>query len=476
MLAVTIMVPPAQAEARMAQGQAVEMHAEMHASESRPAATITRRALDTIANQIDASDAAGAMSAPGIAKSLKAKVNAARGAVASGDTAAADRILSAFVAEVSAQRGRGIAISAADALNALASGSAPSSVVSVPVGHAAVLATQIVNSPVLLAIPEGTPVAWIRFGSSAGSSVIQPSGTRRLASIQISAFDSFGQPVTQLGGGARLSIGFEPGTSVKSASARISTLTGAGQTESLATQLVSGTDALTASATTTHLSPFVLDALTTVPPWHFTYLTPPEITAITPPSVSMCGGTTVVLTGRGFTNVGAVQINSSSVRSFTVDSDTQISAVTSATLGFDGAADVQVIDFLTSTALPPEFANFSFDTTPVQMTGNAGPGAPGTPVLSYVTTPAAPRITGLTPNQGPTQGAPTGPSQSFVNREITLFGCGFSDATAVLFGAIPSPSFRIATDAEIFAVPPTPGTGSVDITVVTPRGTSLIIP
>jgi hypothetical protein len=473
MLAVATMVPPAGAAARSVQGGS----GETLISGSLPTQTLTHRALDALANQIDTSDAAGALAAPGIAKSLKAKVNAARNALASGETAAADRIVGAFLAEVSAQRGRGIAPSVADALNALASGSAPPTVMAVPVGQAAVVATEIVNSPVLLAIPDGTPIAWVRFGSSAGSSVAQPFGTRRLASVQISAFDSFGQLVTQLGGSARVSIGFEPATSVNSASAGITTLDSGGRAESLATQVTSGADALTATALTTHLSPFVLDALTTVPPWRYTYLAPPEITAITPASISACGGTTIVLTGKGFTNVGAVQVEGSPVRSFTIDSDTQITALTSAAQGGDGPVGASVFDFLTATAIPPEFANLTgLNPNSAEMAAVADPNAPGTPILSYVTSPAAPRITGVTPNQGPTQGAPSAPGQFFQNRPIFIYGCGFSGATAVLFGTTPSPSFELDRDGLIVAVPPTPGAGSVDISVVTPRGTSPIIP
>jgi hypothetical protein len=46
----------------------------------------------------------------------------------------------------------------------------------------------------------------------------------------------------------------------------------------------------------------------------------------------------------------------------------------------------------------------------------------------------------------------------------------------VRFGTTPSASISVMDDANILAVPPTPGSGTVDITVVTPLGVSSIIP
>jgi IPT/TIG domain-containing protein len=206
----------------------------------------------------------------------------------------------------------------------------------------------------------------------------------------------------------------------------------------------------------------------------FTYVTPPTVTGIAPSTGSVCGNTTVVLTGSGLSNVGAVNVAGSSARTFTVDSDTQITVVTSVADVGGFVDDIEITRFLTSSALAPEFANSGFFVGSADLRARTGPNHPGTPSYSAMVQPAVARVTGVAPNQGPTVGAPSAPGQDFTNPAIRITGCGFTGATAVLFGGILSPSFTIQNDAVIFAVPPTPGTGAVDIRVVTPLGTSAI--
>ena len=442
------------------------------------AAIATQQMLGTVANEIDVGAAAGAISS-GTAKSLKAKVDSARKAIEKGDSARADRLIDALIKEVEAQSGRGIAATVADLLIASASGSIPPTMISVPVGAATVVATQLGSSAVVVALPSGSSVAWMTFGTGAGATVPRPPGTRRLVSIEIRAFDSFGSPVTQLGAPARISLGFEPAESVSISSARIETLTSAGALETLATSVIQGADSLTATALTNHLSPFVLDILTTDPAWRFKYVAPPTITGISPSTGSICGGTTVVVTGSGLSNVYAINIKGSPVQSFTINSDSQITAIASVpgTIVND-LADVEVSAYLTSTALPPEYANTNLTAADgvFAVGASAGSDYPGTPTYGVSVQPVIPRITGMTPNQGPTIGAPNHPSQLFTNPAIRIIGCGFSGATAVLFGLTPSPSFTVQSDTIIMAVPPTPASGTVDVRVVTPLGISSIIP
>jgi hypothetical protein len=446
---------------------------------SAAAAAATLRQLETVGKQIDVSAVAGAIS-PGIAKSLRAKVEAAAKAVQSNDGVRAGRIVDAFLKEVDAQSGHGIATSAALLLIASASGQGPTTLLSVPVGSAAVISTQVGESPVVVALPAGTSVAWIRFGSGGGETLPRAPGTQRLTSIEISAFDSFGRSVRQLGANAEISIGFEAATSVNTSSARISTLSATGGVEQLVTRVTTGSDATTATASTTHLSPFAVDALTSVPPWRFAYVAPPTVTTITPSTGSVCGNSTVVLTGSGFSNVGAVSLDGIPVQSYTVNSDTQITAFTSVSDVAGNVAgsvnDVDLRTFLTATAQSPEFANSGFLPWDNTLFGHAGPSYPGTPTYSGVAQPVVPRISAVAPNQGPTIGAPSAPGQDFTNPAIRITGCGFTAATAVLFGATPSPSFTVQDDTVIFAVPPTPGSGTVDIRVVTPLGISSIVP
>jgi hypothetical protein len=57
---------------------------------------------------------------------------------------------------------------------------------------------------------------------------------------------------------------------------------------------------------------------------------------------------------------------------------------------------------------------------------------------------------------------------------VTITGSGFTDATAVDFGGV-SATMAVNSDTEITATSPH-GTGTVDITVVTPSGVSATSP
>jgi hypothetical protein len=57
---------------------------------------------------------------------------------------------------------------------------------------------------------------------------------------------------------------------------------------------------------------------------------------------------------------------------------------------------------------------------------------------------------------------------------VTITGSGFTDATEVDFGGA-SAQMTVDSDTEITATSP-PGSGTVDVTVVTPAGTSATSP
>ena len=89
--------------------------------------------------------------------------------------------------------------------------------------------------------------------------------------------------------------------------------------------------------------------------------------------------------------------------------------------------------------------------------GGGGGGGVSLPIPS--TPPAAsPVVDGLTPDWGP---AGTG---------VTVTGTGFTGATAVRFGTSTA-QFTVVSDTEVKATAPAAG-GTVDVTVVTPTGTS----
>ena len=70
-----------------------------------------------------------------------------------------------------------------------------------------------------------------------------------------------------------------------------------------------------------------------------------------------------------------------------------------------------------------------------------------------------PAVSSVSPATGPT------------GTQVTIGGIGFTGATAVSFGGAAATSFQVVSDGEITAVAP-PGSGTVDVTVTTPGGTS----
>jgi len=162
----------------------------------------------------------------------------------------------------------------------------------------------------------------------------------------------------------------------------------------------------------------------------------PAVTSVSPSSGPMAGGTSVTITGTTLSGASSVKFGSAAASSFTVNSDTSITATSPA--GQVGAADVTV-------------------TTP----GGTSADNPGD-VFTY-TSPAPPTITKVSPISGPDTGGTS----------VTITGTGFSGATAVNFGSGNSATFSVDDPSTITATAPGTGTlGAVDVTVTTPGGTS----
>lgn len=160
----------------------------------------------------------------------------------------------------------------------------------------------------------------------------------------------------------------------------------------------------------------------------YTYAPAPLLSSIAPDQGPTSGGTTVVLTGSGLTGTTAVTFGSSPAASFTVNSATQITAVTPAGTGS------------------------------VLCTATGPGGTSNAVVYTYL---AAPALTALSPAQGPTDAGST----------VTLTGTGLSTATAVHFGATPV-SFTVVSDTTLVATAPAGPAGSVAVNATTPGGTS----
>ncbi|MFJ8448759.1 IPT/TIG domain-containing protein [[Kitasatospora] papulosa] len=159
---------------------------------------------------------------------------------------------------------------------------------------------------------------------------------------------------------------------------------------------------------------------------------PPTINAINPSQGPTTGGTTVTLTGTGMAGATAVRFASSNAASFTLISDTQITAVSPARAA--GAVAVVV----------------------VHPTGNSN-----SVTFTYVVA-QVPVITGVAPSNGPTSGGTS----------VTLTGTGFTGATTVTFAGAPATSFMVNSPTQITAVTPAGSAGAAVVTVTTPGGTS----
>ncbi|MBH0776811.1 IPT/TIG domain-containing protein [Nocardia bovistercoris] len=152
----------------------------------------------------------------------------------------------------------------------------------------------------------------------------------------------------------------------------------------------------------------------------YDYLAVPALTDITPSQGATAGGTTVVLTGAGLTDVTAVDFGGTPATSFTVDSDTQITAVTPAGTGI------------------------------AAVTVTAPGGVSGAVTYVYV---VVPNVTAVSPASGAEAGGTA----------VTITGTDFSGPLTVRFGGTAT-SFTIDSDTQITAVAP-PGTGTVQVTV-----------
>lgn len=168
----------------------------------------------------------------------------------------------------------------------------------------------------------------------------------------------------------------------------------------------------------------------------YVYAPAPTVSSITPTAGRTAGGTTVIITGTGFSSApgsGAVSFGGTGGASYTIDSDTQITAISPAHAA--GTVDLTV-------------------TTPG--------GTSATSVADQFTYVAAPTVTSLGTTAGPTLGGTS----------VAIVGTGFSTATNVTFGGTPAAAFTINSSISITAIVPAGSAGTVDVRVTTVGGTS----
>jgi large repetitive protein len=75
----------------------------------------------------------------------------------------------------------------------------------------------------------------------------------------------------------------------------------------------------------------------------------------------------------------------------------------------------------------------------------------------------APIVTGINPTSGAAGGGDT----------VAVTGTGFTGATSVLFGSVPGTNLTVVNDTQLTVTSPPPqASGTVDVTVTVPAGTS----
>ena len=256
----------------------------------------------------------------------------------------------------------------------------------------------------------------------------------------------------------------------------------------------------------------------TSPADQFAYVATPTVSAVSPNDGPAAGGTMVTITGTGFTRATTVDFGTNQATNLTVASDTTITAYspagtgavgvtvttpggTSATSTADQFTYAPSISSISPTAgtvsggtvvtiMGTGFAGATavdFGATPattftvvgastITALSPAGTGAVGvtvtTPSGTSATSPAnvftyyaAPTVTGISPTAGPLGGGTL----------VTISGTGFIGATAVDFGTNPATNLKFLSNTTITVDSPA-GTGTVDVSVTSPGGTSATSP
>jgi len=169
----------------------------------------------------------------------------------------------------------------------------------------------------------------------------------------------------------------------------------------------------------------------------------PNITSVIPNHGPPAGGTKVTITGTSFTGASEVHFGSTEAKSFKVESETEITAVSPPFAGGEDAMPV-------------------FVTTP----GGTNPYECGEETVGFIYEPI---VTSVEPTSGSSAGG----------TEVTIKGADFNGAVwgkvplcklaipvvqGVDFGSTPAKSVNIVSESEMTAVAP-PGAGAVDVTV-----------
>ena len=169
-------------------------------------------------------------------------------------------------------------------------------------------------------------------------------------------------------------------------------------------------------------------------PGEFTFTPVTTIDGLDPEFGPEAGGTVVTITGHCFTDATDVLFGASSATSFTVVSDTEITAIAPAGTG---VVDVTVLG---SAACGDDVLDDAF---------------------TYISA-SAPVIGSLTPDNGPETGGTV----------VTITGTGFTGATGVTFDGVAGTSVTVVSDTEIEVTSPVHVPGPVDVVILHGDGNS----
>ncbi len=174
-----------------------------------------------------------------------------------------------------------------------------------------------------------------------------------------------------------------------------------------------------------------------VPADIFTYLPGPTVTSVSPTAGPVAGGTSVTITGTGFSAVTAVDFGSVAATSFSVITSTTITATAPSQAA--GTVDVTVTD---ASGTSPIVAGDRYTYDPV------------------------PSVTSLSPSSGPVTGGTT----------VVATGTGMGPVTAVSVGGVAGTVLSTTSTSVTFTTPARSTTGTVDVVVTSPGGTSVVSP
>jgi hypothetical protein len=160
----------------------------------------------------------------------------------------------------------------------------------------------------------------------------------------------------------------------------------------------------------------------------------PVVTALGVDTGPPSGGTSVLVTGTGFTPTSTVKFGAAAASSTIYLSPDALITVSPAG---SGAEDVVV---------------------------HGAGGSSSTSSADQFFYGNAPQITALTVTRGPTAGGTA----------LTISGSGFTDASDVGFGALPAKSYSVVSASDIRTTAPASLAGTVDVTVETPAGGSTL--